>query len=98
DASEPPDEAVETDRFVRRQRRDALRSIRTTPAGLFRPRFSRQPATVALVAAMLWAPVTLLPNPQDAVIAQQQQVRQAAERQAERIDQVAEDLADKGGD
>ena len=98
DASEPADEAAETDRFVRRQRRDALRSIGTTPAGLFRPRFSRQPATVALLAALLLVPVTLLPNPQDAVIAQQQQVREAAERQAERIDRVAEDLADKGGD
>ena len=96
--SEPADEAAETDRFVRRQRRDALRSINTTPAGLFRPRFSRQPATVALLAALLLVPVTLLPNPQDAVIAQQQQVREAAERQAERIDRVAEDLADKGGD
>ena len=39
--SEPADEAAETDRFVRRQRRDALRSIDTTPAGLFRPRFSQ---------------------------------------------------------
>src|SRR4029079_10060578 len=85
-APEPPDEAAETDRFVRRQRRDALRSIGATPVGLFKPRFSRQPASAALLDALRPVPVTLPPNPQDAVIAQQQQARQAAERQAERID------------
>ena len=73
-----------------------MRSIGLAPAGLFRPRFSREPALVALVAALLLVPMTLLPNPQDAVIAQQQQVREAADRQAERIDRVADDLADKG--
>ena len=43
-------------------------------------------------------PVLLIPNPQDAVIAQQQQVREAAERQAEAIERVAEDLENKGAD
>ena len=57
--------------------------MRLAPRSLFRPRFSRRPATVALVALLLLAPVLLVPNPQDAVIAQQQQVREAAERQAE---------------
>ena len=45
--STPParavDDAAETDRFVRRQRRDALHALRTAP-GLFKPRFSRKPA------------------------------------------------------
>ena len=68
------------------------------PAGLFRPRLSLRPAVVAVVAVLLLAPVVLLPNPQDAVIAQQQQVRQAAERQAERIDRAAEELGTKGQD
>src|SRR4051794_18691228 len=36
--AEPFDEAAETDRFVRRQRRDAGRSIGMAPTGLFRPR------------------------------------------------------------
>ena len=98
EARGPLDEAAETDRFVRRQRRDAVRSIGMAPAGLFRPRFSRQPATVALVGALLLVPMTLLPNPQDAVIAQQQQVREAADRQAEKIDRVADELADKGAE
>ena len=44
DVPDPLDEAAETDRFVRRQRRDALALARTAPPGLFRPRFSRQPA------------------------------------------------------
>ena len=39
----PFDEAVEADRFVRRQRRDALVALRTVPS-LFKPRFSRSPA------------------------------------------------------
>src|SRR5712691_4057893 len=59
---------------------------------------SRRPVAAALVAALLLVPVVLLPNPQDSVIARQQQVREAAERQAEKIDRVAEDLAAKGRD
>ena len=93
----PLDEAAET-AFVRRQRRDALAAVRLAPRSLFRPRFSRRPAAVALVALLLLAPVLLLPNPQDAVIAQQQQIREAAERQAEAIDRVAQDLETKGAD
>jgi hypothetical protein len=94
----PLTERAETDRFVRRQRRDALATARLVPPGLFAPRFSRQPAAAALVAALLLAPVLFLPNPQDIVIAQQQQLKEAAERQAERIDRVAEDLESKGED
>ena len=50
------DELAETDRFVRRQRRDALAKLRTAPA-LFKPRFSRHPALAALVAVALLVPV-----------------------------------------
>ncbi|MFL5716620.1 MAG: hypothetical protein ACJ77V_03465 [Chloroflexota bacterium] len=89
------DEAAETDRFVRRQRRDALGTLRTAPR-LFKPRFSRSSAVVALVAVALLVPVLALPNPQTAVIAQQRQVRDAAARQADRIEAVARDLQDKG--
>ena len=91
----PFDEAVETDRFVRRQRRDALAALRTTPS-LFKPRFSRQPALVALAAVALLVPVLGLPNPQDAVIAQQRDVREAADRQADRLDDLADELETKG--
>ena len=41
-------------------------------------------------------PAVLLPNPQDAAIAANRQVRDEANRQAQRIDEVAKDLADKG--
>ena len=89
------DEAAETDRFVRRQRRDALATLRTAPR-MFKPRFSRNPAIATLAAVALIVPVLSLPNPQTAVLAQQRQVRDAAERQAQRIDSVARDLQDKG--
>ena len=70
--------------FVRRQRRDTVTALRTTPANLFRPRFSRRPAAIALVAMLVLAPVVLLPNPQDAAIAAAQAVREEAKAQAER--------------
>ena len=93
----PFDETIETDRFVRRQRRDALAAVRTVPA-LFKPRFSRSPALATLVAAVLLVPVLVLPNPQDAVIAQQRDVRAAADRQADRLDDLAEELDSRGGE
>ncbi len=94
----PVDEAAQTDRFVRRQRADAVASLRGAPQNLFRPRFSRQPAIAAVVAALLLAPVLLIPNPQDAAIAQQRQVREAANQQAERLDDLAHELETKGAD
>jgi hypothetical protein len=89
------DQAAETDRLVRRQRRDALATLRVAPR-MFKPRFSRNPAVVALAATALLVPVLILPNPQDAVLAQQRDVKQAAERQAERLDDIAKDLEEKG--
>ena len=94
----PIDEAVETDRFVRRQRADAAAALRAAPANLFRPRFSRRPAVAIVVSALLLAPVLLMPNPQDAVIAQQRQVREAANQQAEQLDELAKELESKGAD
>ena len=93
----PFDEAVETDRFVRRQRRDALVALRTVPS-LFKPRFSRSPALASVASAVLLGAVLLVPNPQDLVIAQQRDVREAADRQADRLDELAEDLESKGAE
>ena len=89
------DDVAETDRFVRRQRRDALGALRAAPA-LFKPRFSRSPAIAALFAGLLLVPVLAIPNPQDAVIAQQQDIREAATRQAERLEDLAQDLEARG--
>lgn len=50
------DDAAETDRFVRRQRRDALHALRAAPS-LFKPRFSRNPAVAAFAALVLLVPV-----------------------------------------
>ena len=81
--------------FVRRQRRDARAASRVVS-----PRCSDRgvgtPAVGTLSAALLLAPVLLLPNPQrhrDRPAA----TEEAAERQAERIDRV-EDLESKGQD
>ena len=73
------------------------RRLRTAPA-LFKPRFSRTPALAALAAVVLLVPVLVLPNPQDAVIAQQRAVRETADRQADRLEDLARDLESKGRD
>ena len=91
-------DAAETDRFVRRQRADALRTVRLTPPGLFKPRLAQRPALAIVVAAVLLVPVIVIPNPQDVVIAQQRQVADAADRQADRLDELAEELDSKGED
>jgi hypothetical protein len=85
-------------RFVRRQRRDALARLLAADPRLFRPRLASRPALTALIAVALVVPALLLPNPQDAVITQQRAVREEAQRQAERLDEVAKDLAAKGAD
>jgi hypothetical protein len=84
--------------FVLRQRRDTLSALRVTPPVLFRPRLSRRPAAVALVALIALAPVALLPNPQNAAIAQAKAVREEAVAQAQRIDKLADELAKQGKD
>jgi hypothetical protein len=96
DAPAPVDEADEQRRFVRRQRRDALMSLRVLRHDLFRPRLARRPAAVALVALLALAPAILLPNPQDAVIAQARELRETAQAQADRLDDLAADLERKG--
>ncbi|HKG19651.1 MAG TPA: hypothetical protein VKB00_07930, partial [Candidatus Limnocylindrales bacterium] len=89
-------ESVEAERFVRRQRADAARSVRLAPPNLFRPRLARHPALAAAIATLLLVPLILLPNSQDAAIARAQSVREEAQQQAERIDEIARDLESKG--
>jgi hypothetical protein len=86
------------DALVRRQRIDALRSLRATPSDLFRPRWSRKPALTALVAAALLAPLIGLPNPQQAVIERDARIRDAAAAQAQTIDKAADKLSAKSQD
>jgi hypothetical protein len=90
------DEAAISERLVRRQRADALRALRSAPRDLFRPRVARRPAIATLVAAVLLVPAIMLPNPQDVVIAENRQIREEATRQAERLDEIAQDLESKG--
>ncbi|HEU5202746.1 MAG TPA: hypothetical protein VFU17_00475, partial [Candidatus Limnocylindrales bacterium] len=86
----------DVEQFVRRQRRDALGALRVVRPGLFGPRFSLNPAVIAVVAALALAPVLLIANPQNDVIATNQRVREEANRQAERIEEIARDLEAKG--
>ena len=78
--------------------RDALALGAHGPGRLFRPRFSRRAGGRGVVAALLLAPVLLIPNPQDARHRPAAQVREAAERQAERLDELAHELETKGAD
>ncbi|HEV7809430.1 MAG TPA: hypothetical protein VGO64_02425, partial [Candidatus Limnocylindrales bacterium] len=88
-----PADAVD---FVRRQRADAGRALAVVSGALFRPRLATRPAAVALVAALLIVPLAVLPNGQDQAIAQARATRDEAQRQANRIEQVARDLESKG--
>jgi CheY-like chemotaxis protein len=91
------DEAAEFDRFVRRQRTDALAALRRTPP-LFRPRWSRAPMIAIAIAAVVLVPALALPNPQDAVIAQHRDIVDAAVRQADRLERLADDLQERGAE
>src|SRR6185436_12041009 len=101
DASDPDDHGGPTDEathdaFIRRQRRDAARSIGIVPATVFRPRLSRRPAAVAAVASLLNVPLTFLPNVQDAAIAQARATRDEAQKQATKVEEIAKELISKG--
>ena len=90
------DEAAETDRFVRRQRRDALATLRMAPR-LFKPRFSREPSgRDGRPRSPCSCRSSHCRTRRTAVIAKQREVREAAERQAQRIDAVAQRSAGQG--
>src|SRR5918994_5092329 len=83
--------------LVRLQREDALAAIATAdPRGLRIPLPKRRTAT-ALLCGLALVPALLLPNAQNDVIAQREQVREAAQRQATRLDESANRL-DHGTD
>jgi hypothetical protein len=90
------DEEAEERRFVRKQRADALGSLRIVRSDLFRPRLSRRPAAVAVMALLALAPVLLVANPQDAVIAEARAVREEANAQAAKLEKLAGELENKG--
>jgi hypothetical protein len=90
------DEAATHERLVRRQRADAVTALRSTPP-VFPPRIARRPALVAVIAGLLLLPAVLLPNPQDATIAQQRQLREESQQQARRIEEIARELESKSG-
>jgi hypothetical protein len=86
-----PDAAV-YEHLVRLQRRDALSALLSAdPRGLRIPLPRRQSAATAFCALML-IPALLLPNAQNDVIAQREQMRNEAEKQAQRLDETATHL------
>ena len=89
-------DSAEAERFVRRQRLDAVRALRIAPINLFRPRLAHRPAGIALAAALLIVPLTILPNIQDVRIAEARANRDEAVKQAARIDEIAKELETKG--
>jgi hypothetical protein len=84
--------------LVQRQRADALRMLRATRHDMFRPRWSRTPALTTLITGLAIAALIGLPNPQDAVIARDARIRDAAAQQAQTIDKAADKLAAKSQD
>jgi tetratricopeptide (TPR) repeat protein len=93
------DDDAEAERFVRRQRHDALRALSLAPASVLRPHVAARPAAIMLAAALLIAPLAILPNGQDQAIAQARANRDEAQKQATRIDEIAKELGfqEEGG-
>jgi len=98
DASADPDGLSEEERFVRRQRRDAVTALAGAPRDLFRPRTWRAPIVAALALGLLLVPLLVLPNAMDQRIAGDRRIREEAVRQAEKVTRIAENLAAKGVD
>ena len=87
------DDSDTYEHLVRLQRHDALSSLETAdPRGLRIP-FPRRQGAVAALAGLLLVPALLLPNIQNDVLAQRERMRDAAQQQAERIEETANRLA-----
>lgn len=79
-------------RFVRLQRRDALRSLTAADPRTIRTRVPHRSGAVGMLSVALLVPALLLPNIQNDVLAQREQQRQAAEQAAQRLEQAAQRL------
>ena len=90
------DEAAETDRFVRRQRRDALRSLQTAP--VCSSRASRNPAIAALAAFALLVPVVRSPTRRTRSSPSSSRSGRPRTGEADRLEEIAHDLETRGRD
>jgi len=79
-------------RFVRLQRRDALRTLTAADPRTIRTRVPHRSGAVGMLSIALLVPALLLPNIQNDVLAQREQQKQAAEQAAKRLEQAAQRL------
>ena len=84
--------------LVQRQRRDALTAARgIEPRRAFPLRWLRRPTLLAGVLLVGTLALAFLPNPMDAILAERTAVAQAAEEQAEKIEDLEKDLQEAEG-
>lgn len=90
---EHPRRAVFEPNLVERLHSDALASARgIRPREDFPLTWLRRPLVAAAVTGLLATVLVFLPNPMDAVIAERRAVEEAAQRQAEQIEQLMEEV------
>lgn len=79
--------------LVQAQRQDALASAtRIAPSRSMPLRWLPRPLTAALILILAALALSLSPNPMDVVLAEQRAVRQEAARQAERLEQLRQQI------
>jgi gas vesicle protein len=79
--------------LIQAQHRDAVaKAAAIDPAKALPLRWQRRPLIIAAVLILLALAAALLPNPMDSLIAQRQAIRQEAVRQAERVEQLRQQI------
>ncbi|MBU0512815.1 MAG: hypothetical protein KJ638_14095, partial [Chloroflexi bacterium] len=77
------------------QQNDALATARTIePRKAFPLTWLRRPLALAAILLALTIVLTFLPNPMDAVIAERAAIEQAAQEQAEKIEEIKKEIAE----
>lgn len=81
--------------LVAAQQHDALQSARRINLAVAYPlRFQRKRLLKALLAAVFWIALLVLPNPMDQVLASREEVRQEAARQARQVEELSRQVSE----
>ena len=79
--------------LIQTQHQDAVaKAAAIDPAKALPLRWQRRPLIIAAVLILIAVASTLVPNPMDGLIAQRQAIRQEAARQAERVEQLRQQI------